>query len=115
MNLDTFKANVDKHWRLEVLRGALFMMLMGAAALPTVFVVRRLDHAGFDAPAIGVVSVSYMIIAAFMFYNMSPIRQKQLRQLHAECPTCDRLLLGKHSGSVIATGRCPVCGSQVLQ
>lgn len=115
MTLDTFKSKVSSYWKLEMLRGALFIILMAAAAIPTMFVARRLDRAGFDAIAIAVVSLSYLIIAALMFYVLSPLRQKHLRKLRAECPSCGRLLLGKHATSVIATGRCPTCGNQVLQ
>ena len=97
MTLDTFKSKVSSYWKLEMLRGALFMVLMAAAAVPTLFVVRRLDRAGFDATAIAVISVSYMIIAVLMFYVLSPLRQKHLGKLQAECPTCGRLLLGKHA------------------
>lgn len=115
MTLVTFKSKVSSYWKLEMFRGALFMMLMGAAAVPTLFVVRRLDRGGFDATAMGVLSVSYMIIAVFMFYVLSPLRQKHLRKLQAECPACGRLLLGKRANAVIATGRCPACGNQVVQ
>lgn len=91
------------------------MALMGAAAFPTMFVVRRLDAVGFDATSVAVVSASYTVIAVLMFYVLSPMRQRHLRKLQAGCPTCGRLLLGKHANSVIATGRCPACGNQVVR
>ena len=115
MTLDTFKSNVRTYWKLEVLRGVIFLALMGAAAFPTQFVVRRLDAVGFDATSVAVVSASYTLIAALMFYVLSPMRQRHLRRVQAACPACGKVLLGQHSQSVIATGRCPACGSQVLQ
>jgi hypothetical protein len=115
MTLDTFKSAVRSYWRLEILRGTLFMALLGVAAFPTIFVVRRLDVAGFDGTTVAVVSASYMVIAALMFYVVSPLRKRHLERLRAGCPACSRMLLGRHSQSVITTGRCPACGSQVLQ
>jgi hypothetical protein len=115
MNLDTFKSSVRSYWRLEILRGAMLVALMGAPAFPTAFVVRRLEVAGFDATSIVIVSASYAVIAALMFYVLSPMRKSQLRRMEAGCPACGRLLLGRLSRTVIATGRCPACGRQVLE
>ncbi|SPE59895.1 hypothetical protein SBV1_3520008 [Verrucomicrobia bacterium] len=115
MTIDDFTSSLRSYWRSELLRGALFMALLGATSLPTVFVVRRLDRAGFDTIAVVAVSVSYAVIAALMFYVLAPMRRKYLRKLQGDCPTCGKLLLGKRSRAVIASGRCPDCGSQILQ
>jgi hypothetical protein len=97
-----------------MLRGALFMALLGAASLSTLFVIRRVDRVGFDALAVVVVSASYAVIAALMFYVLAPMRKKHLLRLHADCPTCGKLLLGKRSQAVLGSGRCPDCGSQII-
>src|SRR6266478_4562800 len=115
MTLETFKSNVGSYRRFEILRGGLFMALMGAAAAPTMFAVRRLDRVGFDAASVLVVSASYTLIVVLMLFVLFPMRKRYLRKLQAECPGCGRLLLGKQARSVIAFGQCPTCGTQVLQ
>src|SRR5262245_60087784 len=110
MTVEAFNSCVTTYRRSEILRGALFMALMGAAAFPPLFIVGRLDTAGFDSTSIIVVLSSYLAIAALMFYVLSPMRKRYLQKLHADCPACGRLLLGKHAQSVMATRRCPSCG-----
>jgi len=90
------------------------MCLLGLAALPTLFVVARLDRAGLDTASLVVVSVSYAVTAALMFYVLAPMRRKYLRKLNGDCPSCGKLLLGKRSQAVLTSGRFPDCGSQVL-
>jgi hypothetical protein len=113
--MESFKLNLSSYWKWEILRGGLFLVLMGAAAVPTIFAVRRSDSMGFDTTSIIVVSASYAVIAVLMYYVLVPLRKRCLRKLQAECLGCGRLLLGKHSDSVLATGRCPVCGNRVVQ
>ena len=115
MTLDTFRANVRGYRKSEFLRGTLFVCLLGAAALPALFVASRLDRVGFDTVSVVAVSASYAVIAALMFYVLAPMRRKHLRKLQGECPACGRLLLGRHSRTVMASGRCPDCESQVIQ
>jgi len=115
MTINGFRSNVRGYWRSELLRGGLLMVLFGAAALPTIFAARRVERVGFDALAIVVVSVSYAVIAALMFYVLAPMRRKHLRKLQGDCPTCGKLLLGKRSRAVIVSGRCPDCGSQIVE
>jgi len=115
MNVESFKANVRLYRKTEVGRGVIFFALLGATALPPVFIIRRLDRVGIDTLSVFVVSVSFSVIAILMFCVLSPMmRKKQLRKLAAACSACGSLLLGKHSASVISTGRCPVCGIQIL-
>jgi hypothetical protein len=115
MTIGAFRSNVRGYWQSEVLRGLLFMTLLAAAAPPTLFVARRLDRVGFDALAVVVVVVSYSVIAALMFYVLAPMRTKHLRKLRGDCHICGKLLLGKRSQAVIASGRCPDCGSRILE
>jgi predicted RNA-binding Zn-ribbon protein involved in translation (DUF1610 family) len=115
MTLNTFKSNVRAYRISEILRGALFFCLLGAAALPTFFVASRSDRGGFDNISVLVVSASYAVIAALMFYVLAPMRRKHLRWLQGQCSSCGRLLLGRHARAVLATGRCPDCGNQVFR
>jgi hypothetical protein len=115
MTINTFKSNVGSYRKQEILRGALFLALMVAAAAPTTFAEQHMESMGFHTASIIVVSASFAIIAVLMFYVLSPMRTRCLRKLQANCSACGILLLSKHSDSVIATGRCPVCGNQVLQ
>ena len=115
MTLDTFKSNVRGYRKSEFLRGTFFFCLMGAAALPIKFMLSRLDRVGFDTISVLVVSVSFTLIAALMFYVLAPMRRKHLQKLQGECPHCGRLLLGQHSRPVMASGRCPDCGGQVIE
>jgi hypothetical protein len=114
MTADVFKTNLKTYRLLELVRGAFFMVLLGATALPVLFVIRRLDHAGLDATSVAVLSTSFVVIAALMFYTLVPWRKRVLVRLQADCPACGKLLLGRRAASVTDTGRCPACGRQVL-
>jgi hypothetical protein len=115
MTLETFRAKVSRYRKFDVLRGAVFMGLIASTAFPAMFVIRRSDGHGFDATCVAVVLGSYTVIAALMFYILLPMRQRHLRRMQAGCPACGKLLIGQHSHKVLATGRCPACGSQVLE
>lgn len=115
MTVENFIITVRLYRRLEILRGAVLFALIASTAIPLKFVMVRLDRVGFDTLSVAVVSVSFSLIAVLMFCVLSPMmRKKQLRKLAATCSACGSLLLGKHSASVISTGRCPVCGVQIL-
>jgi len=115
MTLDCLKAKIASYRKLEFLHGTVFMMLLVTILFPTLFVIKRVDRAGFDSVCVSVISVSYGIIAALMFYVLARFGQKHLRRLEGNCPGCGGLLLGRASCAVIATNRCPRCGTQVLQ
>ncbi len=115
MTLETFRAKVSSYRKFEVLRVAAFMGLIACTAFPTMFVIRRLDGHGFDTTCVAVVFGSYTVIAGLMFYVLSPMHQRHLRRMQAGCPACGKLLVGQHSQKVLVTGRCPACGSKVLE
>src|SRR4051794_29952020 len=88
MTLEDFKSHVRDYRRFELLRGVLFFFLLFSLAFPTLFVGRRIDRIGFDAIAIAVISISYVVVAVLMFYVLAPMRRKHLSKLRGECPAC---------------------------
>jgi hypothetical protein len=114
MTPEAFKKKIGSYWKLELLRGALFTILLGSSTFPTLFVAKRSERVGFDSLCVTVISVSYGIIAALMFCLLARFGQKTRRNLQGHCPECGRFLLGKASRRVLETNRCPGCGTQVL-
>jgi DNA-directed RNA polymerase subunit RPC12/RpoP len=115
MTIETFRSSVRGYRRSEWARGALFFGLLASASFPVLFVERRLDRMTFDTVAVVVLSVSYTVIAAAMFYVLAPMRRRRLKKLQGNCPTCGKLLLGRHSGEVMKSGQCPDCGSRIFR
>ena len=73
MTLEDFQSHVRDYRLFEWRRGILFLCLLFSLAFPTLFVGRRIDRVGFDAIAIAVISVSYVIVAVLMFYVLVPM------------------------------------------
>ena len=115
MTIADFRSKVRGFRRAELLRGGVFLALLGAAAFPTLFVARQFDRVGFDAMAVVVVVLSYAVIAALMFHVLAPLRRMQMRKLQGNCPACGKLLMGERSRAVLASGKCPDCGRQILE
>jgi hypothetical protein len=68
----------------------------------------------FDTVAIMVLAVSFILIAAAMFYVLVPMRRRFLGKLQGNCPTCGELLLGRRSRVVTKSGQCPSCGGRIV-
>jgi hypothetical protein len=114
MTPESFKEKIASYWKLELLRGALFAILLGSSTFPTLYVAKRSEQVGFDSVCVTIISVSYGIIAALLFHVLARFGQKTRRNLQGHCPGCGRFLLGRSSRCVLETDRCLGCGTQVV-
>jgi DNA-directed RNA polymerase subunit RPC12/RpoP len=115
MTLGDLQAKRKAYRQFQVVPVMAFFGLLGAAGIVTVFVAKRIDKVGLDAPCIAVLAVTYALIAALMYYVMGAIPRRRLLQLGLTCPTCGARLLGRSNQQVTATGHCGSCGTRVLE
>lgn len=113
MTAEMFRTNLRRYRKIEALRVVSFLALLGLVALPNWFLVRQVDSEGIDAASVGVVSLSYTLIAMLMLYVLIPARKNLLEKWGLRCPGCGRALFGKLSGEVLSTGTC-TCGRPIL-
>lgn len=113
MTAEMFRTNLKRYRKVEALRAVSFLVLLGLVGLPNWFLVKQVDSEGIDAASIGVVSLSYTLIAMLMLYVLIPARRHLLVKWGLRCPGCGRALFGKLSGEVLSTGTCS-CGRPIL-
>jgi len=113
MTAEMFKTNLKRYRKVEALRATSFLGLLALVALPNWFLVKQVDSDGIDAASLGVVSLSYTLIAMLMLYVLVPARRHLLVKWGLQCPGCGRPLFGKLSGEVLSTGTCS-CGRPIL-
>lgn len=113
MTTETFRTNIRRYRKFEVVQVVLFFGLMALSIFPNQFLVRQTDQQGLDPASIAVVALSYTLIAMLMLYVAKPMRQRTLRKWGLQCPGCGRQLFGQAAAEVIATGQC-TCGRPIL-
>jgi hypothetical protein len=115
MSVEDFRRATKAYRRFEIMSGGALFALLCGASFATLFVVKRIDHAGLDTTSIVLLAVSYPMIAVLMFWVMARLPQRWLRERGLTCPACKARLIGSKSRAVVATGHCGVCGHQVLE
>ena len=113
MTAEMFRTNLKRYRKIEVLRAMAFIVLLSLVVFPNRFLVQQVDSEGIDAASVGVVSLSYTLIAMLMLYVLIPARKHLLVKWGLQCPGCGRALFGKLSGEVLSTGTC-ACGRPIL-
>ena len=114
MTLESYISKTKIWWRIQLISAGIFMLGLLMAGIPTSFLVARIDKDEVGGFTIIFTSVSFLLVAAIMFYGLVEYPKHRLRQLGLRCPNCNKQLVGLSSQVVVATGRCGFCGGQVL-